>query len=139
MRAQFTQTILEILRFPLVYKATHLTSDPLSVYNRLEVHMCKFLLILSMSFMLISYAETPVFDDPVYIEANGIPINVGYGGNASPFVIDWDEDGKQDLLLGQFNLGRVRFYTNTGANYDPTFGDFVYLQADGVPVSVSYG
>ena len=101
--------------------------------------MCKFSLILFILFTVISYAETPVFDDPVYIETDGIPINVGYGGNASPFVIDWDGDGNQDLLLGQFNLGRVRFYTNTGTNYNPTFGSFEYLHADGAPISVSYG
>jgi hypothetical protein len=101
--------------------------------------MCKFSLILFTLFVLISYAETPLFDDPVYIEANGTPINVGYGGNASPFIIDWDGDGKQDLLLGQFNQGRVRFYTNIGTSYNPTFGDFIYLQADGTPISVSYG
>ena len=101
--------------------------------------MGKLSMILLPFLALIAYAETPVFDDPVYIEANGTPINVGYGGNASPFVIDWDGDGHQDLLLGQFNMGRVRFYTNTGTNYNPTFGDFVYLQADGIPISVSYG
>ncbi|KPK64490.1 hypothetical protein AMJ83_01915 [candidate division WOR_3 bacterium SM23_42] len=101
--------------------------------------MRKLSLILFMIFVLISHAETPVFDDPVYIEANGTPINVGYGGNASPFIIDWDGDGKQDLLLGQFNQGRVRFYPNIGTNYNPTFSDFIYLQADGTPISVSYG
>ena len=84
-------------------------------------------------------AQTPVFDDPVYIQANGSNINVGYGGNASPFMIDWDGDNKQDLLLGQFDGGRIRFYSNTGTHYDPTFGNFTYLQADGATISVSYG
>ncbi len=94
-------------------------------------------LCISISFTM--FAQTPVFDPPVYIQANGVNINVGYGGNASPFVIDWDGDGNQDLLLGQFDLGKVRFYTNTGTNYNPTFGSFVYLQAGGVDISVSYG
>ncbi|UCG30962.1 MAG: hypothetical protein JSV53_03560 [candidate division WOR-3 bacterium] len=97
---------------------------------------CSILITLSASFV---FAQTPVFDPPVYVQANGVNINVGYGGNASPFVIDWDGDGNQDLLLGQFDLGKVRFYTNTGTNYNPTFGSFVYLQAGGVDISVSYG
>lgn len=97
---------------------------------------CSILVTLFASFV---FAQTPVFDPPVYVQANGVNINVGYGGNASPFVIDWDGDGKQDLLLGQFDLGKVRFYTNIGTHYNPTFSDFVYLQAGGVDISVSYG
>ncbi len=84
-------------------------------------------------------AQTPVFDAPVAIEANGVPINVGTGGNASPFLVDWNGDGKQDLLLGQYLYGKVRFYANIGSNFAPEFGDFEYLQADGSDISVSYG
>jgi hypothetical protein len=84
-------------------------------------------------------AQTPVFDAPVAIEANGVPINVGTGGNASPFMVDWNGDGNQDLLLGQFMYGKVRFYANTGSNFDPVFGDFEYLQADGSDIALSYG
>jgi hypothetical protein len=101
--------------------------------------MNKYLSIVILLLVSISYAETPVFADPVYIQANGSNINVGYGGNASPFMIDWDGDNKQDLLLGQYDGGRIRFYTNTGTHYYPTFSTFVYLQADGVNISVSYG
>ena len=101
--------------------------------------MLKKVLILVISTAFVMFAQTPVFDPPVYVQANGVNINVGYGGNASPFVVDWDGDGKQDLLLGQFDMGRVRFYTNIGTNYNPTFGDFVYLQASGSYISVSYG
>ena len=89
--------------------------------------------------LLIALAETPVFDPPIPIQANGVNINVGYGGNASPFVIDWDDDGHQDLLLGQFDGGRIRFYTNTGTHYSPAFGTFEYLQADGSAIMLSYG
>jgi len=84
-------------------------------------------------------AQVPVFDPPVAIEASGVPINVGTGGNASPFVVDWDGDGRQDLLLGQFSQGKVRFYANIGSNFDPEFGTFSYLQADGADISVSSG
>jgi hypothetical protein len=88
---------------------------------------------------LAAFAQTPVFDAPVAIEANGSPINVGYGGNASPFVADWNGDGKQDLLLGQFDSGKIRFYENIGEDSAPVFGDFVYLQADGSDISLTYG
>jgi hypothetical protein len=95
-----------------------------------------FLLLLPV---LVAFGQTPVFDPPVPIEANGVPINVGYGGNASPFMVDWNGDGKQDLLLGQYDGGKVRFYPNVGTNFDPVFADFTYLQADGSDISVTYG
>ena len=83
--------------------------------------------------------QVPVFDQPVALEAGGVPISVGYGGNASPFVVDWDGDGARDLLLGQFDLGKVRFYRNVGINYDPAFTDFGCLRADGADISLSFG
>jgi hypothetical protein len=101
--------------------------------------MTKNCLILFVGIAAISIAQTPIFDEPVPIVANGVPINVGVGGNASPFLIDWNGDGKQDLLLGQYYLGKVRFYENIGTNFNPVFSDFVYLQADGADISVSYG
>ena len=88
---------------------------------------------------VVAFAQTPVFDAPVALEANGGPINVGYGGNASPFVVDWNGDGKQDLLLGQYDGGKVRFYENIGENFAPVFGDSQYLQADGSDISLTYG
>jgi hypothetical protein len=104
-----------------------------------EAFMTKIRTTLLIILITGAFAETPVFEPPVPIQANGVNINVGYGGNASPFMIDWDGDGKQDLLLGQFDQGRIRFYSNTGTNYNPTFGNFVYLQASGTYISLSYG
>ncbi|MBM3314413.1 hypothetical protein FJY71_01030 [candidate division WOR-3 bacterium] len=96
-------------------------------------------LLLLLLTGLAASGQTPVFAPPVAIEASGVPINVGYGGNASPFMVDWDGDGKQDLLLGQYNYGKVRFYPNVGTNFDPVFADYTFLQADGVDISVTYG
>ena len=96
-------------------------------------------IIVTLCLAALALAQTPVFDAPVAIEASGVPINVGYGGNASPFMVDWNSDGKQDLLLGQYDLGRIRFYANVGENFDPVFGSFSYLQADGADISLTYG
>jgi hypothetical protein len=101
--------------------------------------MMKYYSILSLGLIASALAVPPVFDAPVAIQANGAPINVGYGGNASPFMVDWNGDGKQDLLLGQFDAGKIRFYANSGTNYNPAFGNFAYLQADGSDISLSCG
>jgi len=37
----------------------------------------------------------------------------------SPYVIDWDGDGKQDLLFGTDEQGEIYFFRNTGTNEKP--------------------
>ena len=90
--------------------------------------MSIFCIVLVVSLLAgAAQAQTPVYDPPVAIEADGVPIHVGFGGNASPFVVDWDGDGRQDLLLGQFSGGKVRFYRNVGEHFDPVFETFECL------------
>ena len=106
--------------------------------------MKKCILILCLSgFILFLYAQLPTFKSPVPVTANGSAINTGFGGNASPFMSDWDGDGKKDLLLGTFlgdNIsGSILFYPNTGTDNNPSFGDHTLLEADGSPISVSCG
>ena len=61
------------------------------------------------------------------------------GTYSAPLMTDWDGDGRKDLLVGQFELGRIRFYANIGENYAPVFDGFEYLMDDLVPLSVPYG
>ena len=55
---------------------------------------------------------------PVRIEAAGKPIDTDVG-HAAPFVCDFDGDGVQDLLVGQFGEGILRIYRNEGTNAKP--------------------
>jgi len=74
---------------------------------------------------------------PVRIMAGGAPIDVD--GAAAPFLADFDEDGTNDLLIGQAGYGRLRIYRNTGTNARPKFDSFEWFMADGriaaVPVA----
>lgn len=70
--------------------------------------------------------------DAGHIQANGSDINVNY--NSFPFVIDWDEDGKKDLIVGEQspqapNTGNVRIYLNEGTNAAPVFGNYSMVYA----------
>ena len=65
----------------------------------------------------------PNLDKPTPVKAGDENINVDVG-HAAPFVIDWDGDGKRDLLVGQMGKGQMRIYKNTGSDKAPTFKDF---------------
>ena len=66
------------------------------------------------------------------------PINVEIG-HAAPAVMDFNRDGKKDLLVGQFGGGRLRIYLNKGSKRNPQFQGFQYLTIGGKQVTVPYG
>jgi len=72
---------------------------------------------------------------PVRILAGEQPVEADTG-HASPFVGDFDGDGKFDLLVGQFRQGayydaKLRIYRNLGSNTEPKFGGFEWFLAGG--------
>lgn len=96
---------------------------------------CIIMLVLGVA---AAAAVPPEFYPYTLVHANGVPIEVT-SGHADPCVIDWDGDGIQDLLLGQYGSGNIRFYANSGTNDSPIFTVFEYVQADGSPISVPSG
>ncbi len=77
----------------------------------------------------------PQLADPVKIYACDEPITVP-NGHAAPWVMDFDKDGKKDLIVGQFRGGKARIYLNIGTDAKPVFKDFTFLQAGGKDASV---
>lgn len=71
------------------------------------------------------------------VESSGMRIDVG--SYAAPIMTDWDGDGLQDLICGQFDQGRIRFYRNVGSAEEPLFNGFDYLLDGAVYLSVPYG
>jgi hypothetical protein len=90
-------------------------------------------------------AGVPEFGKMLTIQVNHKPLDLEGGIFAAPQVVDWDQDGKKDLLLGEFcghttegrYRGKIRFYSNTGTDANPEFGHFNYLTADAKPITVS--
>lgn len=51
------------------------------------------------------------------LQADGKPVYIS-SGEAAPFLVDWDMDGKKDLLVGT-GSGSVVLYRNIGSNQNP--------------------
>lgn len=54
------------------------------------------------------------FQEPVRIKAGDELIKVEAPGFAAPSLADVDRDGKLDLVVGQFDKGKMRFYKALG-------------------------
>ena len=57
------------------------------------------------------YGES-AFETPVRLTAEGEYISVEAPGYACPTMADVDGDGKDDLVVGQFNQGHMQFFKN---------------------------
>ncbi len=68
--------------------------------------------------------------------ADGRPLDVGF--SATPLVVDWDNDGQQDLVCG-VEWNRVVWYKNVGTNAEPRlkYMGLVYA-ADGKPLQLPH-
>jgi hypothetical protein len=58
------------------------------------------------------------------LQANGHDIQTN--NNSWPCVVDWNRDGRKDLLVGQEGVGapcNVFYYPNAGLDSNPVFGD----------------
>ncbi|UCE06815.1 MAG: T9SS type A sorting domain-containing protein [bacterium] len=70
-----------------------------------------------------------------FIKVGSTSLNVG--NRASPVVVDWNNDGKKDLVVGDDN-GYVRLYLNIGTNSAPAFTNYTRLKAGGYDIRNSY-
>ncbi|MEM9415410.1 MAG: VCBS repeat-containing protein [Planctomycetota bacterium] len=73
-------------------------------------------------------ANAVEFADPVRMEAGGEPVKVESPGYAAPCWADIDNDGDNDLLVGQFNGGKIHVFHNNG---DGTLAAGAFLEAEG--------
>jgi hypothetical protein len=73
---------------------------------------------------------------PVRIAAGGELIDVGECiSHAGPRLEDFDADGVQDLLVGDFS-GHVHVFRNTGTNQEPVYATGQRLEVNGEVVKI---
>ena len=76
-----------------------------------------------------SIPGAPVLQQPMRVDGSLREIRVEEHGLAYPTLYDWNKDGKQDLLVGEFLTGqsRIKVYLNEGSNRKPKFtGEWFY-------------
>jgi hypothetical protein len=81
----------------------------------------------------IGIGGTEEFHPPTRLTAEGVPVRVESPGWACPCWADVDGDGKKDLLVGQFNGGKIRVYKNLG---DGKLAAGEWLKADGAVAEI---
>ena len=83
---------------------------------------CLFALVGSLA---VGAAE---FESPVRLKGGENYVRVESPGWAAPSLADVDGDGKKDLLVGQFNKGKIQVYKGLGGSQ---FGAGEWLKAEG--------
>ena len=54
---------------------------------------------------------------------------------ASPSIVDFDEDGRKDLITGNTE-GQILFYANVGTDAAPEFSGYELIEVAGVPIDL---
>jgi hypothetical protein len=81
-------------------------------------------------------ADEPDLKAAVKLESNGSPISLT---TPYPTVVDWNNDGAKDLVVGHFYYGNIYLYLNTGSDLNPVFGPGTKIESNGTPITTSYG
>lgn len=97
--------------------------------------MLKLIIVLAVAGCL--FAQVVEFTAQGRLMSGGEVIDVG--SYAAPLMVDWNGDGLQDLLAGQFEEGRIRYYENEGTSSSPVFSGYQYLRDGGSILSVPAG
>jgi WD40 repeat protein len=71
--------------------------------------------------------QEPAFDKP--IEIFGVKV-IKY---SKPFIVDWNNDGKKDIIVGA-KAGTVSVFINKGENLNPVFADEIKLNEEDLDV-----
>jgi chitodextrinase len=83
---------------------------------------------------LVPFDQTDILLAPNALQVSGAPIQGG-GNFAAPFVVDWDSDGKKDLVVAGGD-GAIFLYQNVGSDAAPQLASNVPIPADKVAISV---
>lgn len=82
---------------------------------------------------VVKYYAGIAGDQPAFDVATTFPLTLP--ANAVPLLVDWNNDGRKDLLVGT-GAGNVLLYLNGGDDAAPAFAEASYVLVDGAPLAV---
>ena len=74
----------------------------------------KALYVLTLTVLGYGFCHGYEFEKPTRMAVDGEPVRVEPPGYAAPCWQDVDGDGHKDLLVGQFNGGKIKVYNGDG-------------------------
>jgi hypothetical protein len=88
-------------------------------------------------FTNIASDDAPAFDAGVFLQvgAPGSKVDIDVGYRATPVVVDWNSDGRKDLVVGE-RYGKIYVFLNEGTDDAPDFLTSLLVQEDGVDLVV---
>jgi len=88
-------------------------------------------------YLNVGAVGSPAYNGFSYVQADGVDIQVlGRSCMGSfPRAVDWNSDGKKDLIVGD-SYGKYTLFVNIGTDAAPVFGAGIFLQAGGVDIDV---
>jgi hypothetical protein len=82
-------------------------------------------------------ADAPDLSAGVFVQDGSGPL--GVIGYSTPTVVDWDNDGRKDLVVGQYDFGYITLYLNQGTDINPVFSGGILIESQGSPITTTYG
>jgi hypothetical protein len=88
-------------------------------------------------YLNVATEENPAFDGGANLQVGqpGAKIDIDVGSRATPTVVDWNSDGKKDLVVGSLD-GKVYVYLNEGTDAAPDFRIVQFAQQRGADLVV---
>ncbi len=83
---------------------------------------------------------SPTFDNGTLLQV-GPPdekTDINVGGRACPVAVDWNSDGRKDLVAGAID-GKIHIFINEGTDSLPVFWTETFAQEDGADLGVPSG
>jgi len=88
-------------------------------------------------FLNIDTDESPTFDSGTFLQVGlpGSKTNINAGARTTPCLVDWNNDGRKDLVAGAYD-GRIHIFINEGTDTEPDFLAETFAQANGSELAV---
>lgn len=80
--------------------------------------------------------DMPVFEPLVYLKQKAD--NIKFGALSTPFSVDWNNDGKEDIVSGN-SAGNICFIKNVDGKASPKWNAPVLLKANGKEIRIMAG